>query len=111
MTFIRRIEIEGLFGLYDHTINLRPDSSVTIVAGPNGIGKTTLLGLTRAVLQGNYREVVRTSFRSLTVESETARQLTATPLPPVVDSESEEEGDPRLHLVMRHGRETLGETI
>ena len=111
MAFLRRIAIEGLFGLYDHTIDLRPDSPVTIVARPNGIGKTTLLGLTRAVLQGNYRDVVRTSFHSLTVESESGRQLTAMPLPPVDAGDPEEEGDPRLRLSMRDGRKTLGEAI
>ena len=111
MAFIRRIEINGLFGLYNHSIDLRSDSPVTIVAGPNGIGKTTLLGLTRAVLQGNYREAVRTSFDSLTVESDADQRLTATLLPPIDADASEEEGTPRLHLTVQHGRETRGEAV
>jgi len=40
---IKRIEIESLFGLYHHVIDLNLEDRVTILHGPNGVGKTVLL--------------------------------------------------------------------
>ena len=48
---IRRIEVEGLFGAYDHRIDLNPDG-VTLLHGPNGVGKTSVLKMTDALLGG-----------------------------------------------------------
>lgn len=42
---IKRIEVEGLFGLYHHVIDLNLEDRVTILHGPNGVGKTALLQL------------------------------------------------------------------
>lgn len=40
---IESISVEGLFGLYDHTIPLNLEDRVTIIHGPNGVGKTKIL--------------------------------------------------------------------
>jgi predicted ATP-binding protein involved in virulence len=40
---IKRIEVEGLFGLYHHLIDLNLEDRVTILHGPNGVGKTVML--------------------------------------------------------------------
>ena len=34
---------EKLFGIFDHRIDLKNDQRVTLIHGPNGFGKTTLL--------------------------------------------------------------------
>jgi len=39
---IKRIEVEGLFGLYHHVIDLNLEDRVTILHGPNGVGKTNI---------------------------------------------------------------------
>lgn len=67
--FIRAISIEGLFDLYDHEIELRQAEPVTIVAGPNGIGKTTLFGLTHSLMSGAFEGLARHAFATLAVES------------------------------------------
>jgi energy-coupling factor transporter ATP-binding protein EcfA2 len=94
MAFLREISIEGLFGLYDHSIELRRDPPVTFVAGPNGIGKTTLLRLTHALLSGNYRELSKQQFSRLAVSSE-AGTLLAEP------HVSDDEGTPRYAVVLQ----------
>lgn len=38
---ITQIEVKKLFNIYNHTINLNPN--ITILHGPNGVGKTTIL--------------------------------------------------------------------
>src|SRR4051794_274879 len=85
---LREISIEGLFGLYDHTVELHQDPPLTIVAGPNGIGKTTLLRLCTALLGAAYRELTRQQFTRLCVRSADGTRLEAMPLDPH-DAESE----------------------
>ncbi len=48
-----RIEVRGLFDMYDHTIDLKLDDRVTLLHGPNGVGKTSVLRMTNAFLTGN----------------------------------------------------------
>ena len=39
---ITKISVKGLFGMFDHEIPLNQESRITIVHGPNGVGKTVL---------------------------------------------------------------------
>ncbi|MCY3985783.1 MAG: AAA family ATPase, partial [Candidatus Dadabacteria bacterium] len=60
-----RIEVRGLFDMYDHTIDLKLDDRVTLLHGPNGVGKTSVLRMTNAFLTGNlslFNEVPVDSF-------------------------------------------------
>jgi ABC-type lipoprotein export system ATPase subunit len=79
--FLRHISVEGLFGLYDHSLDLRDAPAVTIVAGPNGVGKTTLLGMATALSRGSFREVAKQDFTSLSITSSDGTHLVATALP------------------------------
>ena len=49
------VDVEGLFGIYDHQLDLNVDDRVTILHGPNGVGKTTVLKMIDA-LMGNRLE-------------------------------------------------------
>lgn len=60
---IRQIRIDGLFGLYDHCINLNLKERVTVLHGPNGVGKTVTLKLIEALLNGDYAEFCRFPFK------------------------------------------------
>jgi len=51
---IKRIEVEGLFGLYHHLIDLNLEDRVTILHGSNGVGKTVLLRMINAIFNNNY---------------------------------------------------------
>jgi predicted ATPase len=79
MAFLREIQIEGLFGLYDHHVELRTKPPVTFMAGPNGVGKTTLLRLTHALASGNYFELSKQQFQRLTIVSRNGSSLIAEP--------------------------------
>ena len=59
---VKSIHVRKLFGVYDHDVVLNADARVTIIHGPNGIGKTALLRLTNALLQGNYLAFLTTPF-------------------------------------------------
>lgn len=64
---IERIEVKGLFGLYDHVIDLKLADRVTILHGPNGVGKTVLFRMLRALLAGALQEIAQFPFTSFRV--------------------------------------------
>jgi len=43
MKRIKQIAVKGLFGVFDHVIPLNMAERVTLVLGPNGVGKTIVL--------------------------------------------------------------------
>ena len=73
MAFLREISVERLFGLYDHSIEVREAPPVTFVAGPNGVGKTTVLRLTHALLSLDYQELPKHQYERLSIESRVGR--------------------------------------
>ena len=48
---LKRIEVDGLFRVYDHRIDLDLNDRVTLLHGPNGVGKTSILRMTDAILR------------------------------------------------------------
>ena len=50
---LHRVSIGGLFGMYNHCIELNLEDRVTLLHGPNGVGKTSVLKATNAFLRGN----------------------------------------------------------
>lgn len=106
MPHLREISIEGLFGLYDHTLELRDNPPLTIVAGPNGIGKTTLLRLCTALLTGGYRDLTRHEFDRLSVRSDTDVTIEALRL----ESKSTDSNDADILLRRKRPRAKVQET-
>ena len=51
---LQRVAVEGLFGVYDHDVHLNLDDRVTLLHGPNGVGKTVVLGMIDALLRENF---------------------------------------------------------
>ena len=62
---LQRIELDGLFGIYDHHVNLNLDDRVTLLHGPNGIGKTTVLRMVDALLRNRISYFRRIPFGRL----------------------------------------------
>lgn len=60
------VRIEKLFGDLDHEIALRLEEGLTIVHGPNGVGKTTLLRMIDSLFRRNFRLLARTPFEKAT---------------------------------------------
>ena len=56
---LERIEVDGLFHLFDHHISLNLDHRVTLLHGPNGVGKTVVLRMVNALLQERF-DIFRT---------------------------------------------------
>lgn len=72
---VKSITVKGLFGVFDHEIPLQSAERVTIIHGPNGFGKTMMLKMIAALVEGETYIFEHTPFTEfcLTFEDGTAR--------------------------------------
>jgi predicted ATPase len=59
---VKHIKVVKLFGKYSHEVPLSEEDRVTIIHGPNGVGKTVLFRLVAALLSGNIFELLKVPF-------------------------------------------------
>ena len=59
---LQRVEVDGLFGIYDHRIEINLNDRVTLLHGQNGVGKTTVLRMINALLRGEIAYFGRVPF-------------------------------------------------
>jgi predicted ATP-binding protein involved in virulence len=72
---INSISVIKLFDLFDHQFSLNTKERVTLLYGPNGYGKTTILRLIEAVITGNLSFLGSTPFESITLTFDTASAI------------------------------------
>ena len=72
---LSKVEVKGLFGLFDHIVPLRNEERVTILHGPNGVGKTVILRMISAIFRGRYEYLVDTNFQQFLVELSDGRAI------------------------------------
>lgn len=68
MNRIQKLQIKGLFGRHDYTLNLGAKEGYAILAAPNGYGKSTILQLIRAIQSGNLLFFDELIFSEIHVE-------------------------------------------
>jgi predicted ATP-binding protein involved in virulence len=108
---VNSVAVRGLFGLYDHQVELNVTERVTILHGPNGIGKTILLEMLTGLLRGRLSIFGRIPFSSFIVgfSDETLIDLSAPVIFPIQDG-SEFMKHQVCHIVWRHGETIKYET-
>src|ERR1700682_5747742 len=72
---VTSISVKGLFGIFDHEIPLQSAERVTIIHGPNGFGKTAILRMIAALIEGKKELFEQTPFEefSITVDDGPSR--------------------------------------
>ncbi len=63
---IKKIEIYGLFGMFDHTIELK-QGGVSIIFGKNGIGKTAIFKIVNALFNQQLTQLVDIVFSEVKI--------------------------------------------
>ena len=64
---IAEISVRKLFGIFDHTVPMNLGERITIIHGPNGFGKTTILRMVNSLFNGRFAELRKIPFDSFQV--------------------------------------------
>jgi predicted ATP-binding protein involved in virulence len=65
---IQKISINGLFGIFDHEISLNLKERITIIHGPNGVGKTVILRMLSGFLNSQYSIFRKIPFKTFKID-------------------------------------------
>ena len=64
---ITKVSVKGLFGMFDHEIPLNQESRITIIHGPNGVGKTVLMEMVHGLFHFDYEYIAGIPFDQLCI--------------------------------------------
>jgi ABC-type transport system involved in cytochrome c biogenesis ATPase subunit len=64
---VTSVAVEGLFGLFNHEVPLQSAERVTIIHGPNGFGKTAILRMIAALIEGKKEIFEHTPFTEFSI--------------------------------------------
>jgi predicted ATP-binding protein involved in virulence len=73
---LQSIEIKKLFGLFDYNIDLNNEEDLTILTGPNGYGKTTILNIIYNLFNQRFFYFQKVDFELITVFFTDDRKIT-----------------------------------
>ena len=110
---ITKISVKKLFGVFDHEIPLNQESRITIIHGPNGVGKTILMRMVDGLLRRDYQvftEVPFAEFGVATENREIATTLGVTIHNPPVASTSETDKLDRYTLEIQYTKISADQT-
>lgn len=100
---ISEIAVSRLFGLFNHVVPMNLRDRVTIIHGPNGYGKTTLLRMLDSVASGRYSELRSIPFRDFQIRFDDGQVLNILR----VDArgpQTREAAGPTLTITLAHGK-------
>lgn len=72
---LSKIEIKGLFDIFDYSIPLHNEESLSIITGPNGFGKTMILNIIDSLFNNNLTFFQTLVFGSILIETEDKTKL------------------------------------
>jgi len=75
---IRQICVKKLFGIFDHAIPMNLQDRITIIHGPNGFGKTTLLKMLDGVFNSKNAVLRTTPFERFGIDFDDGSRLEVT---------------------------------
>lgn len=96
---VKGVAVKGLFGIFDHDIPLQSAERVTIIHGPNGFGKTVVLRMIAALIEGKMDVFEHIPFRefAITLDDDSSRIIRR-----VADQDTKSKAPVRLELLRRH---------
>ena len=95
---ITKVSVKKLFGIFDHEIPLNQDTRITIIHGPNGVGKTILLRMIDGLFNADFTLFHEIPFEEFRVEVDARESI-------IVSSKSESVNDLKseIHVMFDDG--------
>jgi predicted ATP-binding protein involved in virulence len=75
---IRKIRMRKLFGLFDYDIELNQNDDLTILTGPNGYGKTTILNIIYNLFNQRFFYFQKLNFELISFSFDTEKRIDVT---------------------------------
>lgn len=75
---ITKISVKGLFGMFDHEIPLNQESRITIIHGPNGVGKTVLMRMVHGLFHYDYDLLNQIPYTEVCLEFDNGGRMAKT---------------------------------
>jgi predicted ATP-binding protein involved in virulence len=69
------MKIEKLFGKFDYDLNFDNEDGVTILTGPNGFGKTTILGFIDRISRRNFTNFTRWQYDNISFDFDNGKTI------------------------------------
>jgi len=67
---INKVTVKNLFGMFNYSIPLNLEKRATIIIGPNGYGKTTILKMVNGLFNGNLSILFKVPFTEFVIDFE-----------------------------------------
>jgi predicted ATP-binding protein involved in virulence len=74
---VKSIHVKGLFGMYNHSVVLNEVERMTVIHGPNGVGKTVLFKLAQDLLAGSGVDLLKYPFEEYRIDFTNSATLRA----------------------------------
>jgi ABC-type lipoprotein export system ATPase subunit len=74
------IKIEKLFGQFDYDIKLNQEEGITILTGPNGYGKTTILNIIWSLFNQDFEYIHSVPFKKIFLNLDNDQKIRVTPM-------------------------------
>lgn len=65
---INKIRVEKLFDTFTHEIEFNHQENLTLILGQNGLGKTMVLKIIKAIFEGDFVTLLNTQFSKIVVD-------------------------------------------
>jgi predicted ATP-binding protein involved in virulence len=75
---VKKIRIQKLFGLFNYNIELNQDEGITILTGPNGYGKTTILNIIYNLFNQGFFYFQKLNFELISFSFDTEKRIDVT---------------------------------
>lgn len=72
---LTKIEIKGLFDLFDYDIPLTNEENLLIITGPNGFGKTMILNIIDSLFNNELDFFLKLVFKKITIDCDNDKQI------------------------------------
>lgn len=87
------LQVDGLFGRFNHSIKFNPSSDLTIITAPNGYGKTMLIRILDAFFNRRLGLFLKLDFQTTTISFASGKRIEIFKEIPTLFADVEESAD------------------